>query len=290
MRRWWRTISSARRRPAAERRTPRWRSYSTRGFCAAASFCSMLVMEAGATLEALGQRGRADAAAFRSAQGKDGLQIVIDGLAALVDAGAWTVRHGAGLAAGGRSGFRGGPRVLGMAGLRVSPQICFCGDSWHRRRLRRAQCAVRVQYPTGSTSRSGYRCGTSFERNPVTYDVAKGYQDPAERRMRQYSNGNAGSWRAVQVRDRVRPPTESMAIIEVPPPQSAPPEPPAGPKFRRKSSTRYEGMEADELLHLIDNLEDERSRARVREGIYISLLAHVLIFLWILFGPRYILH
>ena len=81
-----------------------------------------------------------------------------------------------------------------------------------------------------------------------------------------------------------------MAIIEVPPPQSAPPEPPVGPKFRRKSSTRYEGMEADELLHLIDNLEDERSRARVREGIYISLLAHVLIFLWLLFGPRYILH
>lgn len=49
-------------------------------------------------------------------------------------------------------------------------------------------------------------------------------------------------------------------------------------------------MEADELLHLIDNLEDERSRARVREGIYVSLLAHVLIFLFILFGPRYILH
>jgi TonB family protein len=79
-----------------------------------------------------------------------------------------------------------------------------------------------------------------------------------------------------------------MAIIEVPPPQSAPPEPPVGPKFRRKS-TRYDGMEADELLHLIDNLEDERSRARVREGIYVSLLAHVLIFLFILFGPRYIL-
>ena len=81
-----------------------------------------------------------------------------------------------------------------------------------------------------------------------------------------------------------------MAIIEVPPPQSAPPEPPVGPKFRRKSTARYDGMEADELLHLIDNLEDERSRARVREGIYISLLAHVLIFLWLLFGPRYILH
>jgi TonB family protein len=80
-----------------------------------------------------------------------------------------------------------------------------------------------------------------------------------------------------------------MAITEVPPPQSAPPEPPAGPNFRRRS-TRYEGMEADELLHLIDNLEDERSRSRVREGIYVSLLAHVLVFLWIMFGPRYILH
>ncbi len=49
-------------------------------------------------------------------------------------------------------------------------------------------------------------------------------------------------------------------------------------------------MEPDELLHLIDNLEDERSRARVREGIYVSLLAHVLLFLFIIFGPRYILH
>ncbi len=85
-----------------------------------------------------------------------------------------------------------------------------------------------------------------------------------------------------------------MAITEVPPPQSAPPgsnpEPPTGPRFRRRSSTRYEGMDSTELLHLIDNLEDERSRARVREGIYISVLAHVLVFLWILFGPRYILH
>jgi len=81
-----------------------------------------------------------------------------------------------------------------------------------------------------------------------------------------------------------------MAITDVPPPQSAPPERPSGPTFRRKTTARYEGMEADELLHLIDNLEDERSRARVREGIYISLLAHVLLFLWILFGPRYILH
>ena len=80
-----------------------------------------------------------------------------------------------------------------------------------------------------------------------------------------------------------------MAITEVPTPPSAPTEPPSGPKFRRRSA-RYDELGADELLHLIDNLEDERSRARVREGIYVSLLAHVLVFLFILFGPRYILH
>jgi TonB family protein len=83
-----------------------------------------------------------------------------------------------------------------------------------------------------------------------------------------------------------------MAITEVPTTPSAPTEPtepPSGPKFRRRGA-RHEELGADELLHLIDNLEDERSRARVREGIYISLLAHVLVFLFIQFGPRYILH
>ena len=49
MRRWWRRTSRARRLPAGESRTPRWRSYSTRGDGAAASFWSMLVTEAGAT-------------------------------------------------------------------------------------------------------------------------------------------------------------------------------------------------------------------------------------------------
>jgi TonB family protein len=81
-----------------------------------------------------------------------------------------------------------------------------------------------------------------------------------------------------------------MAITEVPTPPSAPTEPPSGPRFRRRGSVRHEDLGADELLHLIDNLEDERSRARVREGIYISLLAHLVVFLFIQFGPRYILH
>ncbi len=77
-----------------------------------------------------------------------------------------------------------------------------------------------------------------------------------------------------------------MPTTEVPTPPSQTPEPPV---FQRKRS-RYEDLEADELLHLIDRLEDERSRARLREGIYVSLLAHVVFFLLWFFGPKYILH
>ncbi len=79
-----------------------------------------------------------------------------------------------------------------------------------------------------------------------------------------------------------------MPTTEVPTPPSRTPEPPP-PSFDRKRS-RHETLEPDELLHLIDKLEDERSRSRWREGIYVSLLAHVVIFLFLLFGPKYILH
>ncbi len=76
-----------------------------------------------------------------------------------------------------------------------------------------------------------------------------------------------------------------MPTTEVPTPPSQSPEPP----FQRKRP-RYEDLEADELLHVIDRLEDERSRSRLREGIYVSLLAHVVFFLLWFFGPKYILH
>ncbi len=76
-----------------------------------------------------------------------------------------------------------------------------------------------------------------------------------------------------------------MPTTEVPTPPGRTPE----PIFNKKPS-RYENMEADELLHLIDKLQDERSRSRLREGIYISLLAHVAVFLFFLFGPKYLLH
>lgn len=57
--------------------------------------------------------------------------------------------------------------------------------------------------------------------------------------------------------------------------------------FSRRKSTRYEELEPDELLHLIDKLEDERSSARRREGMWISFIAHLLLFWFLFYGPKF---
>jgi hypothetical protein len=49
-------------------------------------------------------------------------------------------------------------------------------------------------------------------------------------------------------------------------------------------------LEEHEILHLIDSFDDERSRARFRESIYISIIIY-LAFAWFLFyGPRVLFH
>ncbi len=53
---------------------------------------------------------------------------------------------------------------------------------------------------------------------------------------------------------------------------------------------RYEELDPDELLHLIDRLEDERSRALRREGIWISVIAHLLLFWFLFYGPKFRSH
>ena len=68
-------------------------------------------------------------------------------------------------------------------------------------------------------------------------------------------------------------------------PPGRPPEP-----FSRRKRVRYEELDPDELLHLIDRLEDERSRALRREGIWISLIAHLLLFWFLIYGPRFRSH
>ena len=58
----------------------------------------------------------------------------------------------------------------------------------------------------------------------------------------------------------------------------------------KRKSARYEELEPDELLHLIDRLEDERSQARRREGIWVSFIAHLFLFWFLFYGPKFRSH
>lgn len=84
-----------------------------------------------------------------------------------------------------------------------------------------------------------------------------------------------------------------MPITETPPSApgpatSSPPDPPS--RGRRSRRDSYEGLESYDLLHVIEDLEDERSRALLREKIWIAMLLHIAIFGYILLAPKYIYH
>ncbi len=77
-----------------------------------------------------------------------------------------------------------------------------------------------------------------------------------------------------------------MPTLETPPnPVPPPPEPPAPLKVR---TSRFGELEEHELIHLIDALDDERSRARFRESVYISIFVYILIGWFVLYGPRWL--
>jgi len=69
-------------------------------------------------------------------------------------------------------------------------------------------------------------------------------------------------------------------------------EPPAGaPRQVLKVRTgRYGELEEHELIHLLDSLDDERSRARFRESVYISLFFYLALAWFLLYGPRVLWH
>ena len=91
-----------------------------------------------------------------------------------------------------------------------------------------------------------------------------------------------------------------MPITETPPspPGNTPAETPARPAEAPlladapllKSRVRYEGLQHHELLILIDELDDERSRARMREGLWIALIFHLIVFWLFAYGPRVLFH
>jgi TonB family protein len=80
-----------------------------------------------------------------------------------------------------------------------------------------------------------------------------------------------------------------MPITEIPPspPSSStpPPEPPLG-----KRRARYHELEPEELFHVIDDLEGSKTRGRIREFIWISIILHMMLFWYLAYGPRYFQH
>ena len=82
-----------------------------------------------------------------------------------------------------------------------------------------------------------------------------------------------------------------MPITEAPPPQQPPSTgPKPGTRRGRIERQRYEGLEEYDLLHVIDEIEDERAKVSLREKIWIALILHMLLFAYLLFAPKYIWH
>ena len=85
---------------------------------------------------------------------------------------------------------------------------------------------------------------------------------------------------------------QSMPTTETPPSASTPP--PASPPRRPRRGTldldELRGLESFDLLHVIEDIEDDRSRALLREKIWIALILHLLFFWYLIYGPRYIQH
>jgi outer membrane biosynthesis protein TonB len=62
----------------------------------------------------------------------------------------------------------------------------------------------------------------------------------------------------------------------------------AGPAKVRTG--RFGELEEHELIHLLDTLDDERSRARFRESVYISLFVYIALGWFLFYGPQVIFH
>ena len=75
-----------------------------------------------------------------------------------------------------------------------------------------------------------------------------------------------------------------MPSLETPP---NPAEPTVPTKVR---TGRFGELEEHELIHLLDTLDDERSKARFREAIYISIIFYLAVGWFLFYGPQVLFH
>jgi TonB family protein len=82
-----------------------------------------------------------------------------------------------------------------------------------------------------------------------------------------------------------------MPITEMPPsPPSETTPRPEDSSSQKSTSGRYDGLQHHELLQLVDQLEEERARARFREGVWIALILHLALFWFLVYAPRVLFH
>jgi TonB family protein len=77
-----------------------------------------------------------------------------------------------------------------------------------------------------------------------------------------------------------------MPTTEVPPSPPTQSSPPPEVPFRKRRKV-YEDLDPEELFHVIDDLEGSKTRGRIREFIWISIIFHMLVFWYLAYGPRY---
>ena len=79
-----------------------------------------------------------------------------------------------------------------------------------------------------------------------------------------------------------------MPTLETPP-NPAPPPPTSQPPVK-VTTRRFGELEEHELIHLLDSIDDEISRARFRESIYVSIIICLALAWFAFYGPRVLFH
>ncbi len=81
-----------------------------------------------------------------------------------------------------------------------------------------------------------------------------------------------------------------MPGLETPPEEQIPAPPPATEGGRRGGRDRYNYLDTHELVMLLEDIDDERAKARFREAMYLAIILWLALLLLYIFLPRWLPH